>query len=66
MPGDDLLFTKQVADEYQLNYGTLRYWRCNDQGPASFTLGSSGASCVPPQRSRAVARRDGADHTSRW
>jgi predicted DNA-binding transcriptional regulator AlpA len=42
MPADDLLFTKQVAKEYGLNYGTLRYWRCNDEGPASFTLGPRG------------------------
>jgi hypothetical protein len=42
MPADDLLYTKQVATEYQLNYGTLRYWRSHDQGPACFTLGPRG------------------------
>ena len=42
MAKDDVLYTKQVATEYGLNYGTLRYWRSNDQGPASFTLGPRG------------------------
>jgi len=39
---DDLLFTEQVADEYNLNPATLRFWRHADQGPASFTLGPRG------------------------
>lgn len=42
MRGDDLLYTKQVAEEYGFNYGTLRYWRCANQGPPSFTLGPRG------------------------
>ena len=43
MRGDDLLTTKQVAEEYGINYGTLRYWRSANQGPESFTLGPRGS-----------------------
>jgi predicted DNA-binding transcriptional regulator AlpA len=39
---EDILFTNQVAEEFGLNAGTLRYWRSTDQGPASFTLGPRG------------------------
>jgi len=42
MTADELLHGQQVADEYGLNYGTLRYWRATDQGPPSFTLGPRG------------------------
>jgi transposase-like protein len=38
MPSE-YLSTAQVANEYALNPGTLRYWRHTDQGPASFALG---------------------------
>lgn len=34
-----ILTTKQVAEEYGINEGTLRYWRHCNEGPASFTLG---------------------------
>lgn len=38
---DEILTTKQVADRYPfLNVGTLRFWRHNGTGPASFTIGS--------------------------
>jgi hypothetical protein len=42
MPGDDLLTTKQVCEQYPFNAGTLRFWRSADQGPASFALGRGG------------------------
>ncbi|ULP47344.1 helix-turn-helix transcriptional regulator [Mycolicibacter virginiensis] len=42
MADGDLLHTKQVEQEYGINAGTLRFWRCTDQGPASFTLGPRG------------------------
>jgi predicted DNA-binding transcriptional regulator AlpA len=42
MPADDLLYTKQVAEEYGFNYATLRYWRSANEGPPSFTLGPRG------------------------
>ena len=42
MPVDDLLTTKQVAQEYGINAGTLRFWRSTNQGPASFSLGKRG------------------------
>lgn len=51
---DDLLFTEQVADEYNLNTATLRFWRHANQGPASFTLG---------RRGRVVYRRS---EVERW
>lgn len=51
---DDLLFTEQVADEYNLKPATLRFWRHADQGPASFTLG---------RRGRVVYRRS---EVERW
>ena len=35
----EILTTKQVAEEYGINEGTLRYWRHCDLGPASFALG---------------------------
>lgn len=35
----EVLATKQVADEYGLSEGTLRYWRHRDEGPASFRIG---------------------------
>jgi len=35
----EILTTKQVAQEYGINEGTLRYWRHCDLGPASFALG---------------------------
>lgn len=35
----ELLTTKQVADEYGINEATLRYWRHRDEGPASFKMG---------------------------
>ena len=39
---DELLHTKQVAEQYGINAGTLRFWRSTDQGPVSFTLGPRG------------------------
>lgn len=43
MSDDDLLTTKQVCEEYPpLQPGTMRYWRHNDEGPESFTLGPAG------------------------
>ncbi|MBU8824404.1 helix-turn-helix transcriptional regulator [Mycolicibacterium goodii] len=43
MAGDDLLTTKQVCEQYPVfQPGTMRYWRHNNQGPTSFTLGSRG------------------------
>jgi predicted DNA-binding transcriptional regulator AlpA len=53
MSGDDLLHTKQVAEEYGLNYSTLRYWRSANTGPHSFTLGPRG---------RVVYRRSDVEH----
>ena len=44
----EILTTKQVAQEYGINEGTLRYWRHYDLGPASFALG----------RKRVVYRRN--------
>lgn len=35
----EILTTKQVAEEYGINEGTLRYWRHCDLGPASFRMG---------------------------
>ena len=35
----EILTTKQVAEEYGINEGTLRYWRHCDLGLASFALG---------------------------
>ncbi|ANI41493.1 helix-turn-helix transcriptional regulator [Mycolicibacterium vaccae] len=31
--------TKEVSNELGIPVGTLRYYRCNDDGPASFRLG---------------------------
>lgn len=43
MAVDDLLTTNRVCEEYPVfNPGTMRYWRHNDEGPASFTLGPGG------------------------
>jgi predicted DNA-binding transcriptional regulator AlpA len=42
MSADELLHTKQVEEQYQINAGTLRFWRSTNQGPASFTLGPRG------------------------
>lgn len=43
MPEDDLLTTKQVCEDYPVfQPGTMRYWRHNNEGPASFTLGERG------------------------
>lgn len=43
MAVDDLLTTKQVCEEYPaFNPGTMRYWRHNNEGPASFSLGRGG------------------------
>ncbi|MEN4399367.1 helix-turn-helix transcriptional regulator [Mycolicibacterium senegalense] len=39
MDHDDLLTTNQVCEQYPFNPGTLRYWRHNNEGPASFSLG---------------------------
>ncbi|MFR9773594.1 helix-turn-helix domain-containing protein [Nocardia sp. SC052] len=36
---DDWLTTAELAQEYKLNIGTLRYWRHIGYGPASFALG---------------------------
>ncbi|MGY2119393.1 helix-turn-helix transcriptional regulator [Nocardia gipuzkoensis] len=36
---DDWLTTAELAHEYKLNIGTLRYWRHIGYGPASFALG---------------------------
>ncbi|WP_461665657.1 helix-turn-helix transcriptional regulator [Gordonia sputi] len=36
---DSILTTKQVVERFPfLNESTLRYWRMNDTGPASFSL----------------------------
>ncbi|MEN4476856.1 helix-turn-helix domain-containing protein [Mycolicibacterium cosmeticum] len=35
----DILDTGQVSGLTGVPVGTLRYWRCTNQGPASFTLG---------------------------
>lgn len=36
---DSILTTKQVVERFPfLNENTLRYWRMNDTGPASFSL----------------------------
>lgn len=35
----EILNTKQVAEEYGIHEGTLRYWRHRDEGPASFRMG---------------------------
>ncbi|MFH5231007.1 helix-turn-helix transcriptional regulator [Antrihabitans spumae] len=35
----ELLTTREVEREFGIASGTLRYWRHNDQGPASFVLG---------------------------
>ena len=36
---DQILTTKQVVEVFPfLNESTLRYWRMNDTGPASFSL----------------------------
>lgn len=35
----EILTGKQVAEEYGINEGTLRYWRHRDEGPASFRMG---------------------------
>jgi predicted DNA-binding transcriptional regulator AlpA len=40
--GQQILTTKQVAEEYGFNEGTLRYWRHCNTGPASFSLGKRG------------------------
>jgi predicted DNA-binding transcriptional regulator AlpA len=42
MSANDLLHTKQVTEEYGINYGTLRSWRSANVGPPSFTLGPRG------------------------
>lgn len=42
MEADELLTTKQVAEQYPFNPGTLRFWRSSNQGPASFSLGPGG------------------------
>lgn len=43
MSSDELLTTNQVCQQYPIfNPGTMRFWRHNDQGPASFTLGPRG------------------------
>ncbi len=39
----EILTTKQVAEEYGINEGTLRYWRHCDLGPASFARAVSGS-----------------------
>ncbi|MEV6256931.1 helix-turn-helix domain-containing protein [Nocardia sp. NPDC051911] len=36
---NDWLTTAELAQEYKLNIGTLRYWRHIGYGPASFALG---------------------------
>ncbi|WP_264071715.1 helix-turn-helix domain-containing protein [Mycolicibacterium komossense] len=55
---DDLLTTTQVCEQYPaLNPGTMRYWRHNNEGPASFTLGPQG------RRGRVVYRRS---EVERW
>ncbi len=38
-PRREILSTKEVGAEYGFNQGTLRYWRCRDEGPASFRMG---------------------------
>lgn len=35
----EYLSTKQVEQEYGVPSGTLRYWRHNNMGPASFAMG---------------------------
>lgn len=40
LPSDPILTTKQVSEQFPfLPEATLRYWRHNSQGPASFTIG---------------------------
>ncbi|WP_225732239.1 MULTISPECIES: AlpA family transcriptional regulator [unclassified Nocardia] len=36
---EERLTAREVAEEYKLNIGTLRYWRHIGYGPASFALG---------------------------
>ncbi|AQA20750.1 helix-turn-helix domain protein [Rhodococcus sp. MTM3W5.2] len=40
MTQSEILTTKQVAQEFGISEGTLRYWRHCDEGPASFRLGA--------------------------
>lgn len=54
MTVEELLHAKQVEQDYGINAGTLRFWRCTNQGPASFTLG---------RRGRVVYRRS---EVERW
>lgn len=35
----ELLTTREVSETYYIPVATLRYWRCQDLGPASFAIG---------------------------